>query len=547
MRPLAIMAAQAEAEAEASVRAALFRCHVRERGIRVVGPGPLPLPGVHSPAGLVVDVTHASPAGHHRFGPDVRTATGAPISHGAVVAGLLGEDPYGIAEVVADSAARTARHLAVAAEKPWPPTDPERALLRGHPFHPTAKSAEGFDDADLAAYAPEQGAELRLHLVAVHPDLVAEHGRTGFDVLDGTRRGGLGDRSSDHWPVLPVHPWQAAYLEARPPTDAVTVLRNTGRLRFLGPVGPRATPTSSVRTVVTRRGLTNDNSTGPDHTQPSSGPVWKLPLHVRLTHFVRTNPPDHLRRAVDASALIARRRPGWRHPGFGVLVETGWRGVDAREVGDDRAADLAVLVREPPPPGSAVLAGLLAEGPRGEPPPLLARVRATGAGSAAWLRRHLAVATIPLLRIFDTDGIGLEAHVQNVLVGDDDGWPARLRVRDMEGVHVDRTRAHGLPCSSPVLYDPEEAWRRLRYHAIVNHLGHLVATLGFFGDTAEGELWGVVADELAAAGTPSATALTREATLPAKANLASRLAARGETPDYVEIDNPIRGARSWTP
>ena len=69
---------------------------------------------------------------------------------------------------------------------------------------------------------------------------------------------------------------------------------------------------------------------------------------------------------------------------------------------------------------------------------------------------------------------------------------------------------------------------------------------GEFGDITEDELWNVVAGELADAGTPTATALTREPTLPAKANLASRLDGRGEDPDYVEIVNPIRECAVWS-
>lgn len=489
-------ATRARTEAAAVTRGVLLRCHLRERGVRVTAPGPVALDG----PGLVADVTHASRAGHHRFGPAVRRATGEALDHDAVVAALLGDDPRGVADVVADSTARTARHLAAAG--PWPPDDVERALLRGHPFHPTAKSAEGFDDTDLAAYAPEQGAAFRCHRLEVDPDLLVGAG-------DGPLAG----------PALPVHPWQASYLARTP---EVAALLDAGRLRFRGPHGPVVTPTSSVRTV-----------TGDGH-------VWKLPLHVRLTHFVRTNPLDHVRRALDASALVARLRGGWPDVGFGVLTETGWRGVDAAAVGPERAADLAVLVREPPPAGCWVLAGLLEEGPRGEEPALMAPVRRVGA--APWLRRHLAIATVPMLRAFDVDGVGFEAHVQNSMLACADGWPVAFRVRDMEGVHVDRRRvAPGLlDPASPALYDPDEAWQRVRYHQVVNHLSHLVATLGYFSDVDEDALWAVVAAELAAAGTPSATALTRDRTLPAKANLASRLGGRGETPDYVEIPNPIR-------
>ena len=32
--------------------------------------------------------------------------------------------------------------------------------------------------------------------------------------------------------------------------------------------------------------------------------------------------------------------------------------------------------------------------------------------------------------------------------------------------------------SSPVVYAHDEAWHRLKYYVVVNHLGHLVSTIG---------------------------------------------------------------------
>ncbi len=510
--------------AEAAARERLLRCLLRETGTTVTGPGPLRLPVPGRP--LVVQVTAASPSGHHRFDESVRDEHGDAVGHAAVVEAVLGaadagggapEQITGLAREVADSAARTARYLA-GARGLWSGRPSELSILRGHPFHPTPKSAVGFTDDDLVAYAPELAAQFRLEHVAVHPELVAERRVAPGDW-------GLDPAPEDGWPVLPVHPWQARWLAADPRGAALLA---QGRLRRLGPRGPVVVPTSSVRTV----------------GAPGAPSVWKLPLGVRITHFVRTNPAEHVRRALDASALLARVDPARDLPGFAVLLETGYRGVDPAAAGTELADGLAVLFREPPGPDLAVVAGLLEDGPGGEEPALAGLLAAAGGGTAQWLRRHLAVATLPLLRVFDRHGIGFEAHVQNSLLGTRDGWPDRFAVRDMEGTHVARDGAAAalLERGSPLLYDREEAWQRLRYHAVTNHLAHLVATLGRLGPVSEHELWAVVAGELAAAGTPSATALTRDPTLPAKANLASRLGGRGERPDYVHIPNPIQEA-----
>jgi siderophore synthetase component len=278
---------------------------------------------------------------------------------------------------------------------------------------------------------------------------------------------------------------------------------------------------------------------------------WKLALHVRITNFVRTNPVEHVRRATDASVLVAGLA-GPRPPGFGVLLETGYRMLDPRVVGQELAADVAVLFRRHPfaATGGAprVLAGLLEEGPAGEPPALAGCVREAGDASA-WLRRFLAISLRPLLTLFARDGLSFEAHVQNTLLCTDGGWPARVWVRDMEGVSASRQRLarngtlDALPADSPVLADDAEAWLRLRYHAVTNQLGHVVSVLGRYADTGEERLWAVVREAVGGwpEAEPYATRLLGAPALPAKANLMSRFAGRSERPLYVDVANPMRG------
>jgi siderophore synthetase component len=158
-----------------------------------------------------------------------------------------------------------------------------------------------------------------------------------------------------------------------------------------------------------------------------------------------------------------------------------------------------------------------------------------------WLRRYLAISLLPLLEIFDRDGVGFEAHAQNSLLHTDGGWPTRFWVRDMEGTSVSRKRLRrgAVAPNSPLLYDDDEAWLRLRYYAVTNHLGHLIAVLGQYTDADESFLWRGVREVLAAARNATATDLLARPTLPAKANLVSHFAGRGETPLYVEVPNPL--------
>jgi siderophore synthetase component len=284
--------------------------------------------------------------------------------------------------------------------------------------------------------------------------------------------------------------------------------------------------------------------------------AWKLPLHVRITNFVRTNPIEHVRRATDAGALVAGLAGRWRHDGFGVLLETGFRTLDPDAVGEQLAAEVAVLFRQHPfaATGEAprVLAGLLEEGPDGEPPELVRCVR--GAGDVTdWLRRFLDISLRPLLTLFAREGLSFEAHVQNSLLCTDGGWPVHLWVRDMEGASASRQRLarngtlDALPADSPVLYEDAQAWLRLRYYAVTNQLGHVVSVLGRHTDAGEERLWAVARDALAGwdEAEPYATQLLSAPALPAKANLVSRFAGRAERPLYVDVANPLR--RSTAP
>ena len=532
--------------ARSAGRQRLLNAFLRERGVEVHEPGPLRIPLTATARTLIVEVRHRSLLGHHEYGDSMalEQAGGEPtaLEHDAFVRALLSElaavtqgDAGELPDQIATSIARTARYLGAGRRRP--PSDArtltrhaEQSLLRGHPFHPTPKSAEGFDDADVSRYAPELGAAFALDWFAVAAWLVTER-----RVAPGAWvPAALAADAPAGYALLPAHPWQARRLLGLP---AFAALVGAGDVVALGPRGPEVYATSSVRTVCA----------------PGFETSWKLPLHVRITNFVRTNPVEHVRRAADAGALVTSLAGRWPDDGFGVLLETGFRMLHPGAVGEQLAADSAVLFREHPfaTTGAAprVLAGLLEEGPGGEPPELVGCVREAG-DVCEWVRSYLDISLRPLLTLFAREGVSFEAHVQNSLLSTEGGWPARFWVRDMEGASASRERLarNGtldvLPAGSPVLYDDAEAWLRLRYHAVTNQLGHVISVLGRHTEAVEETLWAVVADALAAwdDAEPYATQLLGAAALPAKANLVSRFSGRAERPLYVDVPNPLRAA-----
>jgi len=526
-----------------------------------------------------------STIGHHRFAPplwlvDARAGAGErprTVERADVLAELLAGEllaaPTGgrddraaaIAELVTgvgDSVARSARYIdrhqagAPARDTPGlldapdPSLAAEQGLAFGHPFHPTPKVTGGFDDDDVERYAPEMGATFPLWWFAAPPALVAREQVPGLDAVaapaDVVRqaRERLGP-GRDGWVLVPCHPWQARMLAAG---DELAAALDDGAVRLLGPLGADVHPTSSVRTV-----------------RLADASYWKLSLDVRITNFVRHNTPEEVRRALDASRVVATL-PRGRRGRFEVLAETGYRALALPGTGDAARARLATataaLRRPAPGPGvpPLVVAALVEPEPasgdtpigrlvwtaaraRGEPP---ARV------AGPWLRAYLRISLRPLLRLLVDDGVGFEAHTQNSLAGFDGGWPRRFVVRDLEGTSIDRSHpvagAHRrvVGDASPVLYEPEDAWRRFAYYVVVNHIGQVVATVAAETGGPEEALWAEVGSlvrvEATTAEGPAGDHLRAALlgpSLPAKANLLSRLLGRSERPEYVDVPNPL--------
>jgi siderophore synthetase component len=432
--------------------------------------------------------------------------------------------------------------------------------LYGHPFHPTPKSSEGFTDLELSHYAPEMGASFPLHYMAVSKELICEEwiGERPLSpsaVVEAAQLK-LGDRLADY-SLLPMHPWQMKYVCAQP---KVRKLLTQNKLINLGPIGAEQGqsiyPTSSVRTVWDAR----------------ESLFYKLPLHVRITNFIRENTVDQVRRTMDA-AIILRASQSSRgvktYSGLQILAETGYQSIDVPGTPDNEKeqifASFAVVYRQAEQLTAEeqqccfVVAALLEQSPDSEEPLLFAAVRQSNNGRLPnwqqWLTAYLELSMLPLVHMLAQNGISLEAHVQNSLIAIDQGAPVRFYVRDLEGISVNRSLAEEqgwtpqlIPADSPVLYAEAEAWKRLLYYFFVNHLGAFIHVIARTSREDEAVYWRtvrhVLMKELSQMKDGNMARkylqdLLENPYLPAKANLISRFKQRSETPDYVEIPNPI--------
>lgn len=414
----------------------------------------------------------------------------------------------------------------------------EQGLRFGHPFHVTSKAANGFTDDDLRAYAPELGAAFQLHYFAVRSDLMDTRAleREAVPIDPAAMRFADALLREGDYRLLPCHPWQARYLLAQ--ADIAVLVREHAVIS-LGPLGELAWPTSSVRTV----------------WLPAQQLFLKLSLNIRITNFVRNNPDAHVARALDASiaiGLLPAERLRQDH--FRVLREIGSATLNAPS--SQLRAACAVVYRQAMPAGDTgelhLAAALLEESALGHTPLLDVVRRAAGAAGPdaelveRWWLRYLDATLVPMLELFADYGISLEAHLQNSLIAFEHGWPRRGYARDMEGTSISRQRfpfAGHIAPDSAALYDEADAWHRFQYYVLVNHIGHVAACLARLGLAAETTLWRAASRRLhACTGNAQALvqALTRQPTLPAKANMLSSFHQHGETPAWIAIANPLK-------
>lgn len=410
----------------------------------------------------------------------------------------------------------------------------EQSLLLGHRFHPTPKSRTGAT-ARWQAYAPEHGSRVRLRHLAVRADRVREETVSTDDlaVLDRLRPVPAGYR------LLPVHPWQYELL--RDNAALATALRD-GVLIDLGVGGTPFTPTSSVRTL---------------HGRDT---FLKFSLNVRITNCVRKNSAYELSAAVALTKLLDAELADLpvRFPGCRLLREPGYRTVD---VGDrDLLEGFGLIVREGLsdrllPGVTPLLAGAVAD----EYPLSPAHVshlvgEPTTNRVLAWWRAYLRQLVPPVLAAFFEHGVVLEPHLQNVLVGvDEDGMPAQMLFRDMEGTKLVADRHANLlaqlpsEVAGPMTYTAAQGWRRVAYCLVVNHVSEVLSALADLRPELEADLWDMVAGQLSAyrtaEGAPAELrAILAGVPLPAKANLLARW-QRGNDRQagYVPLPLPLSG------
>ncbi|PPK92333.1 siderophore synthetase component [Kineococcus xinjiangensis] len=546
----------------------LLRCWLRETGVDVPDRGTVRLDLPATGRLLDVEVLRRSPSGAHALG-ECRVA-GAGGLDLAEVAALLSAEAAARAGLppvraedararIVESATRAAGYAEARASDPEPPAGlpawlaAEQDLLAGHPWHPMTKSRDGLPDAEDARYSPESRGRFPLHWFAVAPSVLAT-GSTGLDVPGLLHGLAAGVRAPEGFVPVPAHPWQAARLAERP---AAADLLHRGDLVDLGPAGPEWWATSSLRTVA----------------RPGADVMLKLSLRLRVTNSRRENVRGELLLGQRTAALVEAglgAALAAAHPGFGLVLDPAWVGVDspAGPVGldtvvrqqpfapTDRIACAGALVDARPDRGAPVAADLVRA---------LAARRAVPVAEAAahWYRRWLDAVARPLLWLHGAWGVGLEAHLQNTLVGlDAEGVPDRAWYRDNQGWYVAASHAAradvllpGAGEGVPLVFDDTLVTDRVVYYLGVNGLLSVAAALAGAGLAAEEDLLAVLVGVLrecarGSGASPAAALLLEADALPVKANLLTGVGGRDELEGpvesqsvYVAVPNPLKEVR----
>ena len=111
--------------------------------------------------------------------------------------------------------------------------------------------------------------------------------------------------------------------------------------------------------------------------------------------------------------------------------------------------------------------------------------RSTAEVSLDWFRRYLNISLAPILWLYFTYGIAIEAHQQNSLLQLQDGYPNRFFYRDNQGYYYRRSFYQqldailpGISQKSQTVCDDTVIDERLVYYLFINNLFGLINAFG---------------------------------------------------------------------
>ncbi len=436
----------------------------------------------------------------------------------------------------------------------------EQALILGHSMHPAPKSRTGFVHEDWQKYSPEACGQTQLHYWLVAPEYIAE-GTALEQVFSIQLKQEIKWHLSEseletlaayaHYKLLPLHPWQARYLQSKAWFKS---LKAKLKIIDLGEKAWIFSPTTSVRTLA--------SFNAPWMLKPSLSVMITNSIRVNLAKECHRGEMTHRLWHSELGQSILKQCPTLK-----AVNDPAWIAIQL----DGEIIDETIcIVRDQPfTPEQQVtcIASLCQDHPVEERnrfnalfDQIASQQKLNDKAQIAhdWFKTFLNISLSPLMYVYHRYGMAFESHQQNVLVELKDGWPQWLWLRDNQGFYYIEELADEILQQFPELNDKAHAVgskafvdERFSYYFFGNTLFGIINAIGATGFVSEQDLLSVLQQHLfdLLKQYPESSliqSLLYQPTLPYKGNLLTRLHELDELiapvenqSVYIQLANPL--------
>ena len=436
----------------------------------------------------------------------------------------------------------------------------EQALILGHSMHPAPKSRTGFVHEDWQKYSPEACGQTQLHYWLVAPEYIAEGTalEQAFSIqLKQEIKWHLSESELEtlaayaHYKLLPLHPWQARYLQSK-----VWFKSLKAKLKIID-LGEKAwifSPTTSVRTLA--------SFNAPWMLKPSLSVMITNSIRVNLAKECHRGEMTHRLWHSELGQSILKQCPTLK-----AVNDPAWI---ALQLDGEIIDETICIVRDQPfTPEQQVtcIASLCQDHPVEERnrfnalfDQIASQQKLEDKAKIAhdWFKTFLNISLSPLMYVYHRYGMAFESHQQNVLVELKDGWPQWLWLRDNQGFYYIEELADEILQQFPELHDKAHAVgsktfvdERFSYYFFGNTLFGIINAIGATGFVSEQDLLSALQQHLfdLLKHYPQSSliqSLLYQPTLPYKGNLLTRLYELDELiapvenqSVYIQLANPL--------
>lgn len=436
----------------------------------------------------------------------------------------------------------------------------EQALILGHSMHPAPKSRTGFVHEDWQKYSPEACGLTQLHYWLVASEYIAE-GTALEQAFSAQLKQEIKWHLSEseletlaayaHYKLLPLHPWQARYLQSK-----VWFKSLKAKLKIID-LGEKAwifSPTTSVRTLA--------SFNAPWMLKPSLSVMITNSIRVNLAKECHRGEMTHRLWHSELGQSILKQCPSLK-----AVNDPAWI---ALQLDGEIIDETICIVRDQPfTPEQQVtcIASLCQDHPVEERNRFNAlfdqiasqqKLEDKAKIALDWFKTFLNISLSPLMYVYHRYGMAFESHQQNVLVELKDGWPKWLWLRDNQGFYYIEELADEILQQFPELHDKAHAVgsktfvdERFSYYFFGNTLFGIINAIGATGFVSEQDLLSVLQQHLfdLLKQYPESSliqSLLYQPTLPYKGNLLTRLYELDELiapvenqSVYIQLANPL--------